>query len=72
MEKNKVKALCVSFLLTLSTTLTPCITSYGLGGDSVELCIEDNKPETHFSLYDENEDTTWMELFQEGEENYEE
>ena len=68
MEKNKIKALCLGFLLSLSTPLSPCTTSYGLGGD-VELCIEDtNEDGMPYFLYgEENENDAWMELFQEGE-----
>jgi predicted small secreted protein len=67
MKKNKIKTLCLGFLLSLSTSLSPCITSYGLGGD-VELCIEDNEHETPYFLYDESdENSPWMELFHEGE-----
>ena len=68
MEKNKIKVLCLGLLLSLSTLISPCTTSYGLGGD-VELCIEDNEHETPYFLYgEENENDTWMQLFHEGEE----
>ena len=68
MEKNKIKMLCLGFLLSLSTVSNPCITSYGLGGD-VELCIEDHEKETPYFLYSEDyENDGWMQLFHEGEE----
>jgi len=72
MEKNKVKVLYFGLLLTFSTFINPCITSYGLGGDSVELCIQDNETDSPFSLYFEGKNNAWMELFHEGEESYEE
>jgi hypothetical protein len=72
MEKNKVKILVLGLLLSLPALNNPCTTSYGLGGE-VELCIENNDPETPFFLYDQNENDTWIELFHEGElEDYEE
>ena len=68
MEKNKIKVLCLGLLLSLSTLISPCTTSYGLGGD-VELCIEDNEHEVPYFLYgEENENDVWMQLFHEGEE----
>ncbi len=67
MEKNKIKALCLGLLLSLSTPISPCTTSYGLGGD-VELCIEDEQ-ETPYFLYSEDyENDGWMQLFHEGDE----
>ncbi len=68
MEKNKIKGLCLGLLLSLSTLISPCTTSYGLGGD-VELCIEDNEQEVPCFLYGEdNENDMWMQIFHEGEE----
>ena len=61
MEKNKIKALCLGLLLSLSTFISPCITSYGTGGD-VELCIEDNENEVSYFLDDEDNEDLWMEL----------
>jgi|GEM_PF-4055297 len=67
MEKNKIKGLCLIFLLSLSTQISSCTTSYGVGGE-IQLCIDDNEDETPYSLYDEeNENDAWMELFHEGE-----
>ncbi len=73
MEKNKIKALCLGLLLSLSTFISPCITSYGTGGDvelcisygtggDVELCIEDNENEVSYFLDDEDNEDLWMEL----------
>ncbi len=70
MEKNKIKALCFGLLLSLSTVISPCTTSYGLGGD-VELCIEENETETPFFVYND-ENNIWMELFHEKEEENDE
>ncbi len=68
MEKNKIKVLCLGLLLSLSTVISPCITSYGLGGD-VELCVEENENETPYFLYGEDDgNSVWMEIFCEGEE----
>ena len=67
MENNKIKAVYLGLLLSLSSLISPCTTSYGLGGE-VELCIEDDTQTTPYFLYDGSENDGWMGLFYEGEE----
>lgn len=52
--KNKYKALCLGFLLSITALSHPCTTFYGANGDT-QFCVNDS-PES----YESNEDVCPM------------